>query len=54
MKKQTIILLGTVSLLVIGYGLTSSYYSTHFFPNTRILDYDVSGKTVVEADSFIK
>lgn len=54
MKKQTIILLGTVSLLVIGYGLTSSYYYTHFFPNTRILDYDVSGKTVVEADSFIK
>lgn len=53
MKKHTIILLGTVSLLAIGYLLMANYYSTHFFPNTKILGFDVSGKKTEEADSFI-
>ena len=53
MKKQNILILGIIATLSMGYLLTTKYYSTHFLPNTMIGNYDVSEKTLEEAESYI-
>lgn len=53
MKKKVILTLVIIIALLIGYLLTARYYTTHFLPNTMIGKYEVSGKTLEKADSYI-